>query len=296
MIPTTLAVTERPRMRHAVRLPVSPWGLWMLAPLGVVVVVGAALPPLVLAMMAPGQGSYALPYQAGLWAVGTLAVLCVDGRLTGRDLGLGIVPLRRVAIFAAAFAALGAAALAVGTVAFAHAPLRLHASDLQLGTGVMHDAVVALAFCAVGPVAQELLFRAGLMKVTRDALAARGGVAARLAAPAAVAASTAVFTAVHAAIPGVHAPAHAALLGLVCAVAYLVSGSLVVPVLVHSGWATWALAHAPVADGGAAPEPWLLPALPVAALVLVAALGAALPCGERRLAVREPDRLARQAP
>lgn len=229
------------------RLQPAPWPWWfaglgvaiyvlvqlLVGALGAALAQGAGVTDAERALAA--QGHWMLSAQLVLFMVLAVAVPAALARpLRAAHLGLGTVRLRCAGLMIVAGAVLftALAALYAALVPDARFGSTELVRDLDLRASRLRDAVAVLNITLLAPVGEEMLFRALIFRALRDGLARwlpRG-----VALGAAVLVSTLLFTQAHSAggldlqLPMLF------VLGALLALSYELTGSLAVPIMIHS--------------------------------------------------------------
>ncbi len=263
--------TLPPRPATAPRWQQGSWPVWVFF-LALLLVLIKDVPAVVIAVVggptALGGGQTAMLTLILLLAAGLLAARTAPGRLTRAHLGLQAVPWRQLVLWGVI--AIGAlyVPLLVGT---ALGQTGAQDTNLGLGKSLISDVLLLVAAAGVGPVAEEIAYRAVMFRALCDGLAKR--VSPRVAAGLAAVISAAVFSLVHVGAPPWHLASYFAF-GLVLAVAYWWTGSLLVTVVPHVLNNTYsALALAKAADSAVLMGVALLGPLVAAVLVFAIATG-----------------------
>lgn len=153
------------------------------------------------------------------------------------------------------------------------------------GTSLTADICLILAICVLGPVGEELLFRGIVHKGVRDGL--HTWIPRWLAIAIATAVSSALFASLHLDPEQVgYLPVYV-VFGLVCALAYELTGSLLAPVVAHvanNSYAVFGGAISPDVTMSSPAMVVLVVLCPVIGIALTLALGALL--GDRPVGVR----------
>lgn len=154
-------------------------------------------------------------------------------------------------------------------------PTGTQLDQFGLGLGVRTDVLLILAITVVAPVGEEFLYRGLLHRAVRDAT--RRLVPAPVAIGLATVASTALFVSIHGAPEQQTMAWVYVVFGLVTALVYEATGSLLAPVLVHSATNAYAVASGALDGAGRGlTSSWLLAlvvAAPLVALGLTAVVG-----------------------
>lgn len=205
----------------------------------------------------------------GVMAVGVAAL--APGRLTAQHLGLERTTLVRVAVWSVAALVALYGVVWLGTT-LAGTPSQ--DTNFGVGTNLASDVMLVLGIAAVGPVAEELAYRATLFRALTDGLGRR--LPPTVAAALGVLVSSTVFMLAHTGAPPWHLAAYFAF-GAVLAAGYWWTGSLyvaLVPHLLNNAYAAVTLALA----GQASPAVVAVAALaPVIGIGLAFALSRVLP-------------------
>lgn len=165
--------TLPPRPATAPRWQQGSWPVWVFF-LALLLVLIKDVPAVVIAVVggptALGGGQTAMLTLILLLAAGLLAARTAPGRLTRAHLGLQAVPWRQLVLWGVI--AIGAlyVPLLVGT---ALGQTGAQDTNLALGRSLISDVLLLVATAGVGPVAEEIAYRAVMFRALCDGLAKR---------------------------------------------------------------------------------------------------------------------------
>lgn len=279
--PTTTTKTKSTATSMAPsRLPRGPWGLAGSIALAVVGLLGIYVLPMLPGLVIPlewADGARVATEKSLLLVVPLLLVVALCRPIGGRALGTHWPGWRPILIWAVG----GTISLNVASILWDRIkgaePMGDQLKQLGFGHSVGQDVLVVLAIAVIAPVAEEFIFRAFLHRGVRDTLAR--WVRPSIAIGVATAVSTWLFVEIHGTGNQTTMVPLYVLYGLVTAISYEATGSLLAPVIIHTATNGYAVMQG-LRDLSAAGES---PAWLIGLAVLAPVIGVALTVGLGRV-------------